>query len=154
RRRGGAMAQAGAAGRQPHLARDRAGDAAVEQPARHGVHQVRLRTARPVGKLRDDFGEHDDDCAPRLHARVGHGVGCTMKYFEDIAVGERASFGSYTFTSAEIKSFAARFDPQPFHLDEAAAAQSPYGALMASGWHTIAVWMRHAMRYRRAEDEA
>jgi acyl dehydratase len=77
-----------------------------------------------------------------------------MKYFEDIAVGERAAFGRHTFTPDEIKSFAARFDPQPFHMDEAAAAQSHFGALIASGWHTVAVWMRHAMRYRRAEDEA
>jgi len=77
-----------------------------------------------------------------------------MKYFEDIAVGERAAFGSHTFTAAEIKSFAARFDPQPFHVDEAAAAQSHFGRLIASGWHTIALWMRHAMLYRRAEDEA
>jgi acyl dehydratase len=76
-----------------------------------------------------------------------------MKYFEDIMIGERASFGSHTFTADEIKSFAARFDPQPFHTDETAAAQSPYGALIASGWHTIAVWMRLAMRYRQAEDE-
>jgi acyl dehydratase len=77
-----------------------------------------------------------------------------MKYFEDIAVGERAAFGSHTFMPAEIKAFAARFDPQPFHVDEAAAAQSPFGALIASGWHTIAVWMRHAMLHRRAEDDA
>jgi acyl dehydratase len=77
-----------------------------------------------------------------------------MKYFEDIAVGERASFGSHTFTAAEITSFATQFDPQPFHMDEAAAARSPYGALIASGWHTIALWMRHAMLYRRVEDEA
>jgi acyl dehydratase len=77
-----------------------------------------------------------------------------MKYFEDIAVGERASFGSHTFTADEIKSFAARFDPQPFHMDEAAAARSHFGALIASGWHTVAVWMRLAMRYRRGEDEA
>ena len=77
-----------------------------------------------------------------------------MKNFEDIAGGERASFGSHTFTAAEIKSFAAQFDPQPFHMDEAAAAASPYGALIASGWHTIALWMRHAMLYRQAEDDA
>jgi acyl dehydratase len=76
-----------------------------------------------------------------------------MKYFEEIAVGERAAFGSHTFTADEIKSFAARFDPQPFHMDEAAAARSHFGALIASGWHTVAVWMRLAMRYRRAEDE-
>jgi len=77
-----------------------------------------------------------------------------MKYFEDIAVGERAFFGRHSFTAEEIKSFAARFDPQAFHVDEAAAARSPYGALIASGWHTIAIWMRLAMLYRRAEDEA
>jgi acyl dehydratase len=77
-----------------------------------------------------------------------------MKYFEDIAVGERASFGSHTFTADEIKSFAARFDPQPFHVDEAAAARSPYGALIASGWHTVAVWVRLAIRYRREDDAA
>jgi acyl dehydratase len=77
-----------------------------------------------------------------------------MKYFEDIAVGERASLGRHTFTAEEIKSFAARFDPQAFHVDEAAAAASPYGALIASGWHTVAMWMRHAMRYRNAEDAA
>ena len=77
-----------------------------------------------------------------------------MKYFEDIAVGERSSLGQHTFTAGEIKSFAAQFDPQSFHVDEAAAVVSPYGALIASGWHTIALWMRHAMHYRNAEDEA
>jgi acyl dehydratase len=77
-----------------------------------------------------------------------------MKFFEDIEIGETALFGRHTFTAAEIKAFAAQFDPQPFHLDEAAAARSHFGALVASGWHTIAVWMRLAMLYRRAEDEA
>lgn len=77
-----------------------------------------------------------------------------MKFFEDIRVGETALFGRHTFTAAEIKTFAAQFDPQPFHLDEAAAARSHFGALVASGWHTVAVWMRLAMLYRRAEDAA
>jgi acyl dehydratase len=77
-----------------------------------------------------------------------------MKYFEDVAIGEQASFGRHTFTADEIKSFAVRFDPQPFHVDEAAAARSHFGALVASGWHTVAVWMRLAMLCRRAEDEA
>jgi acyl dehydratase len=77
-----------------------------------------------------------------------------MKFFDDIQIGEKALFGRHTFTAAEIKTFAAQFDPQPFHLDEAAAARSHFGALVASGWHTIAVWMRLAMLYRRAEDEA
>lgn len=77
-----------------------------------------------------------------------------MKCFEEIKVGERASLGQHTFTAEEIKAFAARFDPQFFHMDETAAVASPYGALIASGWHTVAVWVRLAMRYRRAEDEA
>ncbi len=77
-----------------------------------------------------------------------------MKFFEDIAVGEKAVFGRHTFAAEEIKAFAAQFDPQPFHLDEAAAARSHFGALCASGWHTVMLWMRLAMLYRRAEDDA
>src|SRR5262249_60521671 len=53
-----------------------------------------------------------------------------------------------------IKAFAARFDPQPFHLDETAAARSHFGRLCASGWHTACVWMRLMIDYRRREDEA
>jgi acyl dehydratase len=76
-----------------------------------------------------------------------------MKYFEDIQVGETSELGRHTFTAEDIKSFAARFDPQPFHLDEAAAARSHFGALCASGWHTACVWMRLLIDYRRREDE-
>jgi len=65
-----------------------------------------------------------------------------VKYFEDIALGERMPVGSHTFKADEIKAFAARFDPQPFHLDESAAERSHFGALCASGWHTAVVWMR------------
>lgn len=65
-----------------------------------------------------------------------------MKYFEDIEVGERRDLGHHRFTAEDIKSFAVRYDPQPFHLDEAAAARSHFGALVASGWHTAAVFMR------------
>ncbi|MFG1348094.1 MaoC/PaaZ C-terminal domain-containing protein [Xanthobacter autotrophicus] len=49
--------------------------------------------------------------------------------------------GRFTFTKAEIVRFALAFDPQPFHVDEAAAAASPFGGLVASGWHTACVWM-------------
>jgi len=55
-----------------------------------------------------------------------------MKYFEEIGVGDTTVFGEHTFTAEEIKRFAAQFDPQPFHLDEAAAARSHFGALCAS----------------------
>ncbi len=65
-----------------------------------------------------------------------------MRFFEDIPVGARAETGAHTFSAEEIKRFATAFDPQAFHTDEAAAAKSHFGALCASGWHTLAVWMR------------
>jgi acyl dehydratase len=75
-----------------------------------------------------------------------------VRYFEEIAVGDRAEIGRHTFTAEEIKAFAARFDPQPFHLDEGVAAHSLFGALCASGWHTACLWMRLAVEHRRRED--
>jgi acyl dehydratase len=77
-----------------------------------------------------------------------------VKFFEDIAVGERIELGSHTFTAEDIKAFARRYDPQPFHLDEAAAARSHFGALVASGWQTAAVWMRLMVDHHRREDDA
>ena len=77
-----------------------------------------------------------------------------MKYFEDVRVGDATIFGQHAFTAEEIKRFAAQFDPQPFHLDEAAAARSHFGALCASGWHTVVMWMRLAILHQRAADEA
>lgn len=63
-------------------------------------------------------------------------------YFEDLPVGFRAATGSVVIDAAAIKDFAARFDPQPFHLDEAAAEKTFFGGLAASGWHTAALTMR------------
>jgi acyl dehydratase len=77
-----------------------------------------------------------------------------MKYFEDIEVGEHFPVGRHTFKADEIKAFAARFDPQAFHLDEEAAARSHFGALVASGWHTTAIWMRLTVDQRKREIEA
>jgi acyl dehydratase len=77
-----------------------------------------------------------------------------MKFFDDIAVGERAELGSHTFTAEDIKSFARKYDPQPFHLDEAAAARSHFGALCASGWHTAATWMRLMVEHQVRDDAA
>ncbi len=76
-----------------------------------------------------------------------------MKFFEDIMVGERSGMGQYTFMAEDIKSFAARFDPQPFHLDEEAAARSHFKQLCASGWHTVCVRIRLMIESRRREDE-
>jgi acyl dehydratase len=64
-----------------------------------------------------------------------------VRYFEDFKVGDVAEFGPVRVTADEIVEFAKRFDPQPFHLDADAAALSPYGGLIASGWHTTALFM-------------
>ncbi len=63
-------------------------------------------------------------------------------YLDDLHVGQRFTSGKLVVTAEEIKRFAAQFDPQPFHLDEAAAANSMFGGLAASGWHTGALTMR------------
>ncbi len=64
------------------------------------------------------------------------------RFFEDVSVGDEETFGSYDVTAEEIRSFAIDYDPQPFHVDEDAAADSMFGGLVASGWHTAAMTMR------------
>jgi acyl dehydratase len=63
-------------------------------------------------------------------------------YLEDLHVGQRFGSGEYQMTEERIKAFAAEFDPQPFHLDNAAGEASIFEGLAASGWHTAAVSMR------------
>jgi acyl dehydratase len=63
-------------------------------------------------------------------------------YFEDFEVGNAIEVGSFTVSEAEIIEFATRFDPQPFHVDPDAAAQSMFGGIIASGWHTCSMMMR------------
>lgn len=64
------------------------------------------------------------------------------RYFEDYRPGEVVEFGDYLVTEEEIIDFARRYDPQPFHLDKRAAAESIYGGLIASGWMTGSIMMR------------
>ena len=68
------------------------------------------------------------------------GGGVPETYFDDIAVGDRFEAGEYLMTRDEIIEFATRFDPSPFHMDEAAAGRSIFGGLVASGIHTFAAW--------------
>lgn len=72
-----------------------------------------------------------------------------MKFYEDIQIGDVYALGRHTFGAEEIKAFARRFDPQPFHVDEAEAARSHFGALCASGWHNAVTWMRLNVAFRR-----
>lgn len=64
-----------------------------------------------------------------------------MQYFEDLEIGRLARFGHYDVTREEVLEFAAKYDPQPFHLSDEAAAKTHFGRISASGWHTCAMTM-------------
>jgi acyl dehydratase len=65
-----------------------------------------------------------------------------LLHFEDFPEGQVTELGTWTPTAAEIIAFAREWDPQPFHVDEEAAREGPFGELVASGWHGICVWGR------------
>ena len=77
-----------------------------------------------------------------------------MIYFEDLEVGAQTYFGSYEVTRAEVIDFASKYDVQPFHLSDEAAAKTHFGRLAASGWHTAAMVMavisRHVVEHEQA----
>jgi len=105
---------------------------------------------------------HMDSClsgalnSPR--ARAGRGCWAILgtvtddaervaRYFEDYSPGLVVDCGSFTLSEAEIIAFARQYDPQPFHVDPVAAKAGPFGGLIASGWHTTAMMMRHLVDY-------
>lgn len=65
-----------------------------------------------------------------------------MLYWEDLEVGAATIFGQYEVTREEVLEFARKYDPQPFHLSDEAAAKTHFGRIAASGWHTAAMTMR------------
>jgi acyl dehydratase len=77
-----------------------------------------------------------------------------MIYFEDLEVGAQTYFGSYEVTREEVIDFASKYDVQPFHLSDEAAAKTHFGRLAASGWHTAAMVMavisRHVVEHEQA----
>jgi len=74
-----------------------------------------------------------------------------MQYFEDIEVGSTARFGDYAVTREEVIAFAEKYDPQPFHLSDEAAAKTHFGRLAASGWHTNAMTMAMLVAHYQAD---
>ena len=68
-----------------------------------------------------------------------------MDYFEDFYINQRILFGRYSVTEAEIVEFARRYDPQAFHIDVSHSLTLELGGIMASGWHTTAIFMRLAV---------
>ena len=77
-----------------------------------------------------------------------------MIYFEDLEVGQETIFGHYDVTREEVLEFARKYDPQPFHLSDEAAAKTHFGRLAASGWHTCAMTMAVIARHVVADEQA
>jgi acyl dehydratase len=77
-----------------------------------------------------------------------------LQYFEDIEVGRTSSFGSYHVTREEVIAYAQKFDPQPFHLSDEAAAQTHFGRLSASGWHTCGMAMAMVVANLKTQRQA
>jgi acyl dehydratase len=77
-----------------------------------------------------------------------------MIYLEDLEVGVVRRFGSYAVTREEVIAFASKYDPQPFHLDDDAAAQTYFGRLSASGWLTCAMTMAMLVEDLKANAQA
>lgn len=77
-----------------------------------------------------------------------------MQYFEDLVVGTKSRFGHYEVTRDEVIAFAQRYDPQPFHLSDEAAATTHFERLSASGWHTCAMTMAMLVENLRANEQA
>lgn len=77
-----------------------------------------------------------------------------MLYYEDIEINVVQKYGSYEVTCEEVIEFASKYDPQPFHLDEDAAAKTHFGRLSASGWHSAAMMMRMMVDQMNANKQA
>jgi acyl dehydratase len=117
-------------------------DASGEVPATWLTNQL-TRVRHPAPPPAAAAARPRSDKAPIASLWDGSaGVGEGDAFFEERAIGETGDLGSHTFAREEIIDFARRFDPQPFHLDEAAARASLFGALCASGWHTAAHLIR------------
>ena len=77
-----------------------------------------------------------------------------MRYFDDVEVGDATEFGHYDVTREEVLEFARKYDPQPFHLSDEAAAKTHFGRLAASGWHTCAMTMAVIARHVVDDEQA
>jgi acyl dehydratase len=75
-------------------------------------------------------------------------------YFEDLVVGTKRGFGSYAVTREEVLAFASKYDPQPFHLSDEAAAGTHFGRISASGWHTCAMVMAMVVENMKGSEQA
>ena len=144
------LAEAGQAGRPAERAPHDAQRARVALAPRHRRRRGAVRADEPEPRSGDAAAGVGVLRPPPRAARRGD----DRLYYEDHEVGQTAPLGAHRFTREAILDFARKFDPQPFHLDEAAAAKSIFGGLCASGWHTVSVSMRLLVDGRRAQRKA
>ena len=101
-----------------------------------------VRQHLPVGAVELVGPVHREDVVAHAPGTIAIGCARCRCYFEDFEPAQVYELGSRTVTEDEIVAFARQFDPQPFHVDPEAAKGSVFGGLIASGWHTGAMWMR------------
>lgn len=80
--------------------------------------------------------------ATPIDYRSGMASPTAVHYFEDFHVGQKFVTAPHPIDAEQIVNFASQFDPQPFHLDDAAGKNTLFGGLVASGWHTASIAMR------------
>jgi acyl dehydratase len=115
---------------------------------------TRMRHPAAAVPVADRPASKPKPAMPNLWDSAAPGTPRADAFFEDRVLGEITDLGQHTFGRDEIIAFARDFDPQPFHLDEAAAKASLFGALCASGWHTAAHFIRGVVTTRLAANAA
>jgi acyl dehydratase len=106
--------------------------------------------------LRWNLGRHEANLARAHLSRQAEAAAMrsAMIYFEDLEVGAERDFGTYEVTREEVLEFAGKYDPQPFHLSDEAAAKTHFGRIAASGWHTAAMTMAVIARAVVGDEQA
>lgn len=102
----------------------------------------RVRRERSSISMTCSLGQREGEYRRTTDSRGNRGAAITARYLEDFAVGQTFGSGRVRVDGERIKTFAAKFDPQPFHLDEEAARNTIFKGLIASGAHTAALTMR------------
>jgi acyl dehydratase len=106
------------------------------------VARIDLRGAAPRPRIAVEPPDACEVGDRQVEGGKTHGGLLRDLYLDDLQVGQRFTSGSHALDEGQIISFASQFDPQPFHTDPAAAKDTMFGGLVASGWHTVAITMR------------
>ena len=127
---------------RPDLGLVRFGFEMTEPARRTGVHASQLESDRPARRRRGSERRSPAIRPTDTQAPMRIPAPAAIPYLEDLSPGETQDLGSYTVRGRRHHPLRRLFDPQPFHVDPAAAKESLFGGLCASGWHTAAIWMK------------